>query len=426
MNKSLILHFRPRMVDARAVKFSMTFGLGGMALVLVFLLFFTGLLLKFYYSPFPEKAHDSILYIRNSVLFGAFIRNIHFWSANFLIVVTFLHFLRVFFTSAFHPPRGVNWIIGLGLLIIVLSFNFTGYLLPWDQLSFWAVTICTGMLEYIPLIGKWLQGLTRGGLEVGAPTLSIFFAAHTALLPGVMIIILPFHFWRVRKAGGIVLPAINEIDKGENKVKVVPDLILREIVTALVLMALILILSIIFDAPIGDKANPGLSPNPSKAPWYFMGFQEILLHIHPLFAVLVIPVIILVFLLLLPFMKYASASQGLWFISERGKKTALFSFILALVLSVIVVITDEFIPDFSAMLPGIPMLVSNGLIPCFILALAFSIYYLLLNKIYRPDRNERVQALFVFIFSMFITFMFTGIWFRGLSMKLVWPWIQAG
>ncbi|MBN1906514.1 MAG: cytochrome b N-terminal domain-containing protein [Deltaproteobacteria bacterium] len=426
MNKSLILHFRPKMVDARALRFSMTFGLGGMALVLVFILFFTGLLLKFYYLPFPEKAHDSILYIRNSVLFGAFIRNIHFWSANFLIVITFLHFLRVFFTSAFHQPRGVNWIIGLGLLIIVLSFNFTGYLLPWDQLSFWAVTICTGMLEYIPLTGKWLQSMTRGGLEVGAPTLSIFFAAHTALLPGAMIILLPFHFWRVRKAGGIALSEIIDGDKEKYRVKAIPYLLLREVVTALVLIALILILSIIFDAPTGDKANPGLSPNPSKAPWYFMGFQEILLHIHPFFAVCIIPVIILIFLLVLPFIKYVSNSKGVWFISGRGKKSAFFSFILALVLSIIVVITDEFIPDFSAMLPGIPMLVSNGLIPCFIMALAFAIFYFLLNKIYRPDRNENVQAVFVFIFSVFITFMITGIWFRGSSMKLVWPWLLAG
>jgi quinol-cytochrome oxidoreductase complex cytochrome b subunit len=423
MNKSLILHFRPGMVDARALRFSMTFGLGGMALVLVLLLFGTGLLLKFYYMPFPEKAHDSVLFISNSVLFGPFIRNIHFWSANFLIVVTFLHFLRVFFISAFHTPRGINWIIGLALLVTVILFNFTGYLLPWDQLSYWAVTICTGMLEYIPVAGQWLQTFTRGGSEVGAPTLSIFFAAHTALLPAAMIILLPFHFWRVRKAGGIALPEIIHSDKKNIRVKVMPDLLLREVVTALVLISLILILSIIFNAPVGDKANPGLSPNPSKAPWYFMGFQEILLHIHPFFAVLIIPIIILLFLLVLPFLKYASAPQGVWFISERGKKSAIFSFVLAVILSIIVVITDEFIPDFSIMLPGITMLVSNGLIPSFLMILAFSIFYFLLNKIYRPDRNERVQALFVFIFSMFITFMITGIWFRGSSMKLVWPWL---
>jgi quinol-cytochrome oxidoreductase complex cytochrome b subunit len=389
----------------------------------VFLLFCTGLLLKFYYFPFPEKAHDSILYITNNVLFGSFIRNIHFWSANFLIVITFLHFLRVFFTSAFHPPRDVNWVIGLGLLIIVLSFNFTGYLLPWDQLSFWAVTICTGMLEYIPLIGKWLQGMARGGADVGAPTLSIFFAAHTALLPFTMIILLLFHFWRVRRAGGIALPTSKDSYEGNIKVKTVPDLILREVVTALVLMAIILILSAIFNAPLGDKANPGLSPNPSKAPWYFMGFQEILLHIHPFFAVCIIPAIILIFLLLLPFMKYASNSQGVWFISERGKKAALFSFISALILSVIAIIADEYLQDFSAMLPGIPMLVSNGLISFFILLLAFSIFYLTLINRYRPDRNEKIQAIFVFIFSIFITFTVTGIWFRGSAMKLIWPWL---
>jgi quinol-cytochrome oxidoreductase complex cytochrome b subunit len=423
MNKSLILHFRPKTVDARALKFSMTFGLGGMALVLVFLLFCTGLLLKFYYSPFPDKAYDSILYISNNVLFGSFIRNIHSWSANFLIVVTFLHFLRVFFTSAFRPPKEVNWIIGLGLLLIVLLFNFTGYLLPWDQLSFWAVTICTGMLEYIPLMGKWFQGILRGGSDVGAPTLSIFFAAHTALLPGAMIILLLFHFWRVRKAGGIALPVITKNDEANNRIKAIPDLILREVVTALVLIAIIFILSIIFNAPIGEKANPGLSPNPSKAPWYFMGFQEILLHMHPLFAVLVIPVIILIFLLLLPFIKYASDSQGVWFISQRGKKSSLFSFIFALSLSVIAIIADEYLPDFSVMLPHMPALVSNGLLPCLIMILAFSVFYHLLIRIYRPAKNEKVQAVFVFIFSLFITFMFIGIWFRGSAMKLVCPWL---
>lgn len=423
MNKSLILHFRPRVVDNRALKFSITFGLGGMALVLIILLFFTGLLLKFYYLPFPEKAHDSILYIRNNVLFGAFIRNIHFWSANFLIIITFLHLIRVFFTSAFHPPRAVNWLIGLALLLIVIFFNFTGYLLPWDQLSFWAVTICTGMLEYIPMAGKWLQTLARGGANVDASTLSIFFTAHTALLPGVMIILLPFHFWQIRKAFGIALP-LNRDNGAENiiKVKAIPDLIIREVVTALVLTAFILVVAIMFDAPIGDKANPGLSPNPSKAPWYFIGFQEILLHIHPFFAVTVLPVVILTFLIWLPFIKYSPDSQGIWFISKRGKQAAMFSFFTAMILSVSAILADEYFPDFSVLLPGMPTIISNGLFPLLAALLAFSFFYLVLVGRYHPERGEKTKALFLFFITIFITFTITGIWFRGSSMKLIWPW----
>ena len=147
---TLILHFRPRKVPERTLRFTLTWGLGGMAVMLVSMLIGTGVLLKFVYEPFPGQAYESILYIQRHVLFGQLIRNIHHWSANGLIIVAFLHFLRVFFTSAFHPPRQFNWIIGLGLFFIVLCSNFTGYLMPWDQLAFWAVTICTGILEYIP------------------------------------------------------------------------------------------------------------------------------------------------------------------------------------------------------------------------------------------------------------------------------------
>jgi quinol-cytochrome oxidoreductase complex cytochrome b subunit len=143
---TLILHFRPRIVPERTLRFTLTWGLGGMAVVLVFMLMGTGLLLKFAYEPFPGRAYDSIAQLQNDVLFGQLIRNIHHWSANLLLVVVFLHFLRVFFTGAFHPPRQFNWIFGLALFVTVLLSNFTGYLLPWDQLAYWAITICTGML----------------------------------------------------------------------------------------------------------------------------------------------------------------------------------------------------------------------------------------------------------------------------------------
>ena len=180
---SLILHFRPRNVPQRTLRFALTWGLGGMAVVLVGMLFGSGLMLKFVYQPVPDRAYASIVYLQQNIFFGQLIRNVHHWSANTLLIVVFLHFLRVFFTGAFHPPRQFNWILGLAMFLAVLTSNITGYLLPWDQLAFWAITVCTGMLEYLPGIGNRLQNLVRGGSEIGPATLSIFFAIHTAVMP---------------------------------------------------------------------------------------------------------------------------------------------------------------------------------------------------------------------------------------------------
>jgi len=201
----LLLHFRPRAVPERTLRFTLTWGLGGMALVLVSILFLTGLMLKFTYHPVPDRAYESIVRLQNVVYFGQLIRNIHHWSGNALLLVVLLHFLRVFFSGAFHSGRQFNWILGLVMFLLTLASNFTGYLLPWDQLAFWAVTICTGMLEYIPGIGIGLQKLIRGGTDIGPASLSIFYAIHTAIIPAGLIILMPFHFWRVRKARGLVM-----------------------------------------------------------------------------------------------------------------------------------------------------------------------------------------------------------------------------
>jgi len=265
--KGLLLHFRPRTVPERTLKFTLTWGLGGMAVILVMMLFVTGLMLKFTYQPVPDRAYESIVHLQNAVYFGQLIRNVHHWSGNALLLVAFLHFLRVFFSGAFHPPRQFNWIFGLVMFLLVLGSNFTGYLLPWDQLAFWAITICTGMLEYIPGIGLELQKLIRGGSDIGPATLTNFFAIHTAIIPAGLIILMPFHFWRIRKANGLVVPRKPDddpADRGET-VATIPNLIVRELVVAAVLVALILVVSALFNAPLEEKANPGLSPNPTKA-----------------------------------------------------------------------------------------------------------------------------------------------------------------
>jgi quinol-cytochrome oxidoreductase complex cytochrome b subunit len=420
---SLILHFRPRSVEQRTLRLSLTWGLGGMAVVLVCILFATGLMLKFVYQPVPDRAYDSIIHLQNSVLFGQLIRNIHHWSANILLIIVFLHFLRVFFTGAFYPPRQFNWIIGLAMALAALASNITGYLLPWDQLAFWAITICTGMLEYIPGIGEWLQRLIRGGNHIGPTTLSIFFAMHTAVIPACLLVLMPFHFWRVRKAGGLVIPhKPDEPEGGQGeKVPTIPNLILREIVAAMVLIAAIMLISIFFNAPLGAQANPGLSPNPTKAPWYFAGIQELLLHFHPLFALFIIPVFMLIALAGIPYFDYRTKTAGVWFASHRGRRMAALAALIAIIVTPVGIVADEFLVDFTAWMPGLPPAVSNGILPAAFILVAIIVFYRMVKKNYAAPNNECIQSVFVLFVVAFIILTITGIWFRGKEMALMWP-----
>jgi quinol-cytochrome oxidoreductase complex cytochrome b subunit len=421
---SLILHFRPRSVPERTLRFSLTWGLGGMAVVLVCMLFITGLMLKFAYQPVPDKAYESLLRLQSEVGFGQLIRNIHHWSGNALLIVVFLHFLRIFFTGAFHPPRQFNWIIGLGMFFAVLASNITGYLLPWDQLAYWAITICTAMLEYIPLIGGELQQLVRGGSDIGPTTLSIFFAIHTAIIPGCLIILMPFHFWRIRKAQGLVVPRTADEDPSDRgqSVPVIPNLLLREIVVAAVLIAAVMMASVIFNAPLEAKANPGLSPNPTKAPWYFAGFQELLLHFHPLFALFIIPVLMLITLLSIPYLNYQENTAGVWFASPNGRRMAIVAAVCAIIITPIGIIADELVINFKTWMPGMPTEISNGLIPFALMLAAVVGFYVEIKKKFSATNNEALQAVFVLFVVAFIILTITCIWFRGSGMALMWPW----
>jgi quinol-cytochrome oxidoreductase complex cytochrome b subunit len=420
---SLMLHFRPRYVSERTLRFTLTWGLGGMAVVLVGLLFGSGLMLKFVYQPVPDRAYASIVHLQQYVFFGQLIRNVHYWSGNTLLIVVLLHFLRVFFTGAFHPPRQFNWILGLAMFLAVVTSNITGYLLPWDQLAFWAITVCTGMLEYLPGIGNWLQNLVRGGSEIGPATLSIFFAIHTAVIPAGLLILMPFHFWRVRKAGGLVVPrtpAENPGNRGHS-VPTIPNLILREIVVALVLIAVIMFVSVIFNAPLGAEANPGLSPNPTKAPWYFAGVQELLLHVHPLFALFIIPALLVIVLFSIPYFNYQTDTAGVWFASLKGRKMAIWSALVAVIVTPLGIVADEIVIDFQAWLPDIPAEISDGLIPFALMLAATFLFYKVIRAKFSSNNNETLQAVFVLFVVAFIVLTITGIWFRGQGMALMWP-----
>lgn len=416
--ENLILHVHPKKIPLEALRFTLTWGLGGICSVLFVLLAISGMMLLFVYEPFPEKAYQSVLMLQHTVMFGQLIRNIHHWSANFLIIVSFLHLLRVFFTGGFHSVRRFNWVIGIVLFTGILVSNFTGYLLPWDQLAYWAVTISTEMTEYIPLAGSLVQEFLRGGNETAAANLMLFFTLHTTVIPGFLFLLMIFHFWRVRKAGGVVIPVVSENSEKPLMVGTVPNLVLREGVVALSVIAVILIISIIVNAPLGDMANPGLSPNPAKAPWYFLGFQELLLHFHPVFAVFFIPVTLFLLITALPYFRYDQHHTGKWFISETGKRSAVAALLTAVILVPSAIILNEYVITVQDWLPGIPGIISDGFIPVLIVGLIIILFYLYLKTYIKTTINETLQALFVLVVVSFIILMITGIWFRGEGMAL--------
>ncbi len=416
-----VLHLRPVRVRQSTLPYTHTFGLGGSSLVLISLMVATGVLMMFAYEPTPERAYQSVSALQDGFLFGGLVRNIHHWSANILVAVVVAHMLRVLFTGGFHGSRQFNWVIGVALLATVLASNFTGYLLPWDQLSYWAVTICTGMFSYVPWIGGWLQQAARGGPELGASTLILYYTLHTTLLPVALVLLMGFHFWRVRKAGGVVDPRPHDeiVEEKPEWVSTLPDLLMRELAAALALVAFVFVVAVVFDAPLAAPANPGMSTNPAKSPWYFVGFQELQLHFHPLIAVVVIPALAAFAVLAVPYLRYPKPLTGPWFLSETGRRTGRLAAAIALVVTPLLILVDEFLLQPGA---GLPSLVWRGVVPLLVLAAAVAGFRLLLVNRFGASKSEVVQALFILFFVALVVLTVTGVWFRGPGMALAWPW----
>jgi quinol-cytochrome oxidoreductase complex cytochrome b subunit len=423
----LVLHLHPKMVPERTLRFTHTFGLGGMSLVLVLLLVGTGVLLLFTYEPSATGAYDSVAALRYDVPMGQFVRNVHRWGGNALVILAFLHLLRVFFTGAYRGVRRVNWIVGLLLLSFAVGANFTGYLLPWDQLAFWAVTIATSMLDYVPVAGHVIQRVLRGGDEVGPSTLTIFYVLHIVILPVVLVMLLPAHFWLVRKAQGVVVPRREgEGDPGRAPlVPVSPNLLAREAAVALVLVAALLAFSLIVNAPLEAPANPGLSPNPAKAPWYFMGLQELLVHLHPVWAVLLIPLATAALLVRLPNLNANSAAEGVWFISARGRRTAAVGAVVGAATTLSGILLDEYVLDLPRWFPGVPAFVTTGLVPLACYAVVACGLWLWLTRTEQATRGEATQALCAAILGAFVVLTVVGAGFRGEGMAVSWPWTHS-
>ena len=241
--------------------------LGGTVAYLFVVQAITGVLLTFYYVPTPEEAYESVQAITNDIRFGWYIRSLHKWSSNLMIVALLLHMMRTFFTGAYRKPREGNWILGCVLLLLTLGFGFTGYSLIYEQLSFWGATVAANILDSIPVIGAQLADFLRGGETVGSNMLTRLFVFHIGALPTLMVVFLLAHLLLMRTHG--VSPLGAPASPDTKRFPFIPDHLFTEIGIAMFLMFLLTILAIVFPAGMGPKADPLVTPEHIKPEWYF-------------------------------------------------------------------------------------------------------------------------------------------------------------
>lgn len=216
MTQSIFLHLHSVKVSRKSLKATYSLGLGLLTTFSFIELTLTGILLMFYYVPSVERAFVDIVELQTTVPFGQLLRNMHRWGAHLMVGMSVLHMMRVFYTGAYKRPREFNWIIGVVLLVLTLGGSFTGYLLPWDQLSFWAITVGTSIAGYAPVVGPIMQEILLGGAEVGQESLTRFYALHIMVIPTFLLLLISVHIWRVRKDGGMAASEISDENEAPN------------------------------------------------------------------------------------------------------------------------------------------------------------------------------------------------------------------
>jgi len=206
MFNSFFLHIHPVRVKRNSLKITYTWGLGFISFVLFMILGITGIWLMFFYVPSVERAYADIQNLETGIAFGALWRTTHRWAAHLMVVTVFLHMCRVFYTGGYKHPREFNWVIGVVLWIVTLVLSFTGYLLPWDQLAYWAIAVSSNIVGSFPLLGDEIRLILLGAAEAGPAALIRFYTLHIAVLPVAMTLLIGVHFWRIRKDGGLSSP----------------------------------------------------------------------------------------------------------------------------------------------------------------------------------------------------------------------------
>ncbi len=403
------LHWFPARLTARSFSFSYSLWLGTIAAALFGILTVTGVILMFLYVPSVERAYWSVKDLGAAVAFGGVVRAIHRLAAHLMVAVVFLHMVRVFLTGAFkraesglaspkRPPTGqadiglsangaaaganrpLNWVVGIALLLVTLLFSFTGYLLPWDQLAFWAITVGTNIASAAPLVGKAIRFALLGGTIIDQNALLRFYVLHCFALPVVALALIAYHLWRVRKDGGLaVVDALARARdreettpsptktysllgvvrgqiatagrwalKEEDYVDAVPHLVRRILIVSSITLLVAVALGIVLPAPLEEPANALVTPNPAKAPWYFLWLQELVtdttVHIGgftvngALVGGILLPGVLIVALALWPWLdRTAGEAAGVWFHHARRTQNTVFLVVVAAIVVLTIV-----------------------------------------------------------------------------------------
>ena len=303
------LHMRPSYYNRQVTGLYPSFRLGWLSTYFVFFETITGIILMFWYTPSPEIAYGNMLSMLNNVPFGQFTRDLHRLGAEAMVLIVFLHMLRTFYTGSYKKPRQFTWFTGVLLLIFTGFLSFTGYLLPWDQLALWAVTIGASMAEATPLVGEQVNLLVRGGPEMGANGLLRFYMAHVLLLPVLLFIFTGVHYYKVVIHGHSLPP--REENPGEDTAKrvpldrrvyFIPDILTSELMWFGVTSFILIVLCIWFyHAPLESHADPQVTPLGTTAPWYFLWIQGALKLGDKTFWGVIFPGILLGFLMVVPY-----------------------------------------------------------------------------------------------------------------------------
>lgn len=382
------LHIHPVKVKKENFKVRHTWYLGFITFYLFLILVGTGVALMFYYRPHPAQAYQDMKDLQFVVFLGSFLRNVHRWAAHAMVICVVLHMCRVFYTGSYKRPRQFNWVIGVILLLLTLGLSFTGYLLPWDQLAFWAITVGTNIGGYAPLLGAQIKEILLGGHNVAEGALIRFYVLHVVVLPSLVVLFTMVHFWRIRKDGGLSRPtwklegepagddalvqiggAAASTDKTYGLMEVVtgkplfetvgpeqvddevfsfPYAFYRETIAFLITLISVMAVSLFWNAPLEEMANPAKTPNPAKAPWYFLGLQELVSHSAFLGGVLA-PTLMVLALLAIPYFDKNPSRR------PASRKWAIWVFTVFMVVNFVLIVVGTYFrgPGWAFTLPWV-------------------------------------------------------------------------
>ena len=465
---NLFLHIHSARVHRFSLKATFTLGLGVCAVSSFLILLVTGVMLMVYYKASITLAYDSVKDIQFVVPSGRFIRNVHRWATYVMLVSVFAHMARIFYTASYKHGRSFNWLIGLILLVLTLMLGFTGYLLPWDQLAYWATTIGSNIagsfreltdiigITHVFDIGGFMKIIVLGSEEIGQEALTRFYWLHVMVLPAALVILLSIHIWRIRKDGGLSRPdqiteeelkripkeAISQtafgrasektyglmaIGKGtsptvgrgpERTLPSWPALFVAELAVFMVTLAIVSVLAFFLDAPLKELANPAVPENPAKAPWYFLGLQELVSY-SAFMGGVGIPAIVLLGLGLIPYLDREEQEIGRWFDNRQGRRVAFGSFFFSLIVVIGMLVLTVGFGWLRNWFPTVPQILITLINPGTILVIAFMLWSFLCMKKYNSTRIAAI-SLFTCFLVAYIILTYFATYHRGPNWNFYW------